>query len=185
MSDRRKPQKNRRVTSRRSQSASAPSERRVAAERRRGIDRRQSLDRRTCFRFPIVGDFVKPVEFHTLPHHADIAQPGIITQLSGGGMAMVSFTRVETGASLIISVNIPGIAPERMEGTVVRVEEKGGTYLAGVRFTTISEQQRAALNKAADDYNDCELKLSFGIPDPCFRQCAYFALCEKKQKLQL
>lgn len=71
-----------------------------------------------------------------------------------------------------------------IKGQVVRVEQKGESYLAGIHFTHIQPDDRTKLNQMALDYADCELKLSFGLKDVCFLKCGFLSLCEKPYKLK-
>ena len=33
-------------------------------------------------------------------------------------------------------------------------------------------------------FNDCENKISLGVPDVCFEKCSYYQLCEKPQRIK-
>lgn len=139
-------------------------------------------DRRRHVRFPIITECVKPVEFKVFPSENKEMLPGIITQLSSGGMALVSFTPIKVGTSLFFSIDLPHFKINMLEGKVVRVEQKGESYLVGIHFNNISPDDRVLLNRMGFDFSDCELKLSFGISDVCFKNCAFYPLCEKPQK---
>lgn len=158
-------------------------EKRETPERREGNHRRLTRDRRRHMRFPVVTECVKPVEFKIFPSETKESLPGIITQLSPGGMTMVAFSPIKVGTSLFLTINLPHLKINLLEGKVVRVEQKGESYCAGIHFLHIKPDNRARLNQMALDYADCELKLSFGVTDVCFKDCGFYPLCEKLQKI--
>lgn len=158
-------------------------EKRKRTERREQDTRRLAHDRRRHTRFPIAADLIKPVEFNVFPSDIKGTQPGIVTHLSPGGMTLLSFTPIKVGSSMFFSINLPHFTTSTLEGQVVRVESKGESYLAGIHFTQISPDDRERLNLMGLDYSDCELKLSFGIKDVCFKDCGFYVLCDKPVKI--
>ncbi|MFH1380259.1 MAG: PilZ domain-containing protein [bacterium] len=153
-------------------------------ERREVSIRRLQSDRRRYIRFPVTADILKPVEFTSTSTEFKGSAPGIITQLSPGGLTMVAFAPIKEGTTLFFTINLPHFKINMIKGQVARVEQKGESYLAGIRFTDIQPDDKAKLNQMSLDYADCELKLSFGIKDVCFKECGFFQLCEKPYTLK-
>jgi len=182
--DRRNPKNKRRLEIRRKKNEKTTSDNRTQSNRRNLFDRRMSGDRRTSLRFPVLSDFVKPVELSSESSNTQQALPGIITHVSASGLALFSFTPVQLGTQLFMTLNLPGVDNVKIIGMAVRVEQKGESYLAGIKFIKIPHMAKTQINRIANDFNDCELKLSFGIQDVCTRSCSYFLLCEKPQKIK-
>ena len=110
--------------------------------------------------------------------------PAVLTDLSAGGMSLVVFAHVSGDTRLRIVLNIPGLPSLKLEGYVAWTEAKGDTTFLGLSFSHISPDDVKRINHMAEGYQDCELKLSFGLKDVCFRQCAYWSLCSKSIKLK-
>lgn len=155
---------------------------RIGTNRRTITARRKMQDRRRHIRFPVSAQLLKPIEFTVSPSEIKGPIPGIITQLSPGGMTLLAFAPIKIGSTLFLTINLPHMKFPMIEGKVVRIEAKGESYLAGIHFNSLKPDDREHLNRIALDYADCELKLSFGIKDVCAKDCGFYALCEKKYK---
>jgi hypothetical protein len=110
--------------------------------------------------------------------------PAVLTNLSAGGMALVVFAHVSGDAKLKILLDVHGLENLELQGRVAWTEVKGDTTAIGVRFDHLSHDTVHRITKMAEDFQDCELKISFGLKDVCFRQCAYWTLCGKPVKLK-
>ena len=80
-----------------------------------------------------------------------------------------------------IIIQIEGL---ELQGRVAWTEPKGETTVVGVQFLHVSAEAAKHINDMAEDYQDCELKLSFGLKDVCFKKCHYFTLCQKPVRLK-
>jgi hypothetical protein len=140
-------------------------------------------DKRKHKRFPVLRDMAEPVELYLMDDPArDV--PAVLTNLSQGGMSMVIFAPVHGDAKLKIVLNLPGLEGAELEGHVTWTEAKGDTTAVGVRFDHLSRESTQRINRMAEDFQDCELKLSFGVRDVCFKECGYWPLCSKPVKLK-
>ncbi len=146
----------------------------------------QHDERRKHKRFPVLRELAEPVDIRLSPSPIDSKQPipGVISNLSAGGMALITFIPLPVDATIAITLDIPDLEKTKVEGKVVRREDKGGSYLHGIMFTSVSEKARHHLNQMGIDYEDCEIKLSLGLTDVCDKKCTYWHLCTKPVKIK-
>ncbi|HMU95810.1 MAG TPA: PilZ domain-containing protein [Elusimicrobiota bacterium] len=140
-------------------------------------------DNRRHKRFPVLKDMAEPVDLFVMDQPPREV-PAVLTNLSAGGMALVVFAHVSGDAKLKILLDVHGLENLELQGRVAWTEVKGDTTAIGVRFDHLSHDTVHRITKMAEDFQDCELKISFGLKDVCFRQCAYWTLCGKPVKLK-
>lgn len=140
-------------------------------------------EKRRHKRFPVLKDMAEPVDLFVMDHPAREV-PAVLTNLSGGGMSLVVFAHVSGDARLKMILDIHGLENLELLGRVAWTEPKGDTTAIGVRFDHLTHETLHRINNMAEAFQDCELKLSFGIKDVCFRECGYFSLCAKPVKLK-
>jgi hypothetical protein len=128
-------------------------------------------------------DLAEPIELVLMGDHPQ-RLPAVLTDLSAGGMALVVFAHVSGDTKLKILLNMPGLEGTELHGHVTWTERKGDTTAVGVRFNHVSQESSRRITQMADAYQDCELKVSFGLKDVCFRECDYWPLCHKPVKLK-
>jgi len=143
-------------------------------------------ERRKYKRFPVLRELAEPVDIQLTPSPIESKQPipGVISNLSAGGMALITFVPIPIDAILSITLDIPDLEKAKIEGKVVRREGAGGSYLHGIMFTKIPEKTVHKLHQMGIDYEDCEIKLSLGVTDVCDKSCSYWHLCAKPVKLK-
>lgn len=140
-------------------------------------------EKRKHTRFPVLKDMAEPVDLFVMDHTAREV-PAVLTNLSAGGMSLVVFAHVSGEARLKMVLDVHGLDNMELNGHVAWTEPKGETTTIGVRFDHLTHDNLRRINTMAEDFQDCELKLSFGVKDVCFHKCAYFALCAKPVKLK-
>ncbi len=140
-------------------------------------------DKRKHKRAPVVKDLAEPVELFVMDASPK-EMPAILTNLSAGGMSMVVFAHVKGDTKLKICLNVPGLEGIELEGHVAWTHPKGDTTTIGVKFSHVSHESAKRINSIAEAYQDCELKISFGVKDVCFRECPYHPLCHKPYRLK-
>ncbi|MBL0058066.1 MAG: PilZ domain-containing protein [Elusimicrobia bacterium] len=140
-------------------------------------------EKRNHKRFPVLKDMAEPVDLFVMDHPAKEV-PAVLTNLSAGGMALVVFAHVSGNAKLKMMMDVHGLEGMELQGRVAWTEPKGDTTAIGVRFDHLKRETVDKINSMAEDFQDCELKLSFGVKDVCFRKCGYFTLCAKSVKLK-
>jgi len=109
--------------------------------------------------------------------------PAILSNLSAGGMALITFLSLPLDAIISLSFNIDGLKLKDAEGRVVRVEGKKNTYLIVIAFTKIRAEVKNRINMMADAFDLCETRILMGEKDVCSMRCAYYELCSKPVKM--
>ncbi|MEW6040431.1 MAG: PilZ domain-containing protein [Elusimicrobiota bacterium] len=139
-------------------------------------------EKRQYKRFPLMKDIAKPVElFFELPTGPQ-AIPSILCDLSAGGMGLITFIPLEPGIRVIAQINLPGLKLKLTEGKIMWTLSKGDSHRVGISFTKIDKDDFEKINKMAEDYNDCEIKISAKIKINCSENCNYHSLCDKPHK---
>lgn len=143
-------------------------------------------ERRQHKRFPLMDGLAEPVDIVFSPSPVEKGEPvpGVLFNLSAGGLALMTFLPIPIEAIVSIILDLPGLEKTKVEGKVLRREDKSGTYLHGIKFSHILEKVVHKLEHMGRDYEDCELKLSFGVTDVCDKKCHYWALCTKPVKIK-
>jgi c-di-GMP-binding flagellar brake protein YcgR len=110
------------------------------------------------------------------------AVPGILVDLSAGGMALLTFQNIPIGTVVNLSIQVPGLKTQSMAGKVVWAIAKGDMWRIGIMFTHIDPVDFRHINRLAFDCADCDTKLALGVTDICFDKCSYYPLCDKSTK---
>ncbi|MBI4422815.1 MAG: PilZ domain-containing protein [Elusimicrobia bacterium] len=150
-------------------------------------------ERRKHARFPVVGNLIEPITLrYAVPKSPGaskkvatseaMTQPAILTNLSAGGMQLITFLAPPHAKRLDMVLNLPGLDHMPVTGRVVRVHEKGETFVVGIQFIKIPKKHQKRINDMAVDNLDCETRLSLGLPEACVRTCQFHPLCHKPQK---
>ena len=150
-------------------------------------------ERRKHARFPIVGNLIEPITLRYAPPKTTghqkkavtseaLTQPAILTNLSGGGMQLITFLAPPHAKRLDMVLNLPGFDHMPVTGRVVRVHEKGETFVVGIQFLKIQKKHQNRINVMAVDNLDCETRLELSLPEACVRTCRFHQLCHKSQK---
>jgi hypothetical protein len=130
-------------------------------------------------RYQIIEEVGKPTQYNLYKHGI----PGILLDLSAGGMAIRSYSPVERGKKMKFTINIPGIATQELEGKVEWAKPEGAVWHVGISFTRIGKPDMDRINTIAADYNDCKKKLEFGTKNVCTEKCSYSPLCNNPAKI--
>jgi len=136
-------------------------------------------EKRRHNRLPVLHEIDEPIQM-SLDNQS---VPGILIDLSAGGMALLSFTSIPVGTNINVSLDIPGIKTQPLEGKAVWALAKGEMWRIGIVFTKIDPTDFRHINRVAFDATDCDTKLSLGVTDICFEKCSYYPLCDKNIKL--
>lgn len=142
---------------------------------------KKGVERRKSRRLPVVGGLIEPITLQ-FDGGTSAGQPAILTNLSAGGMSLVMFAHPPRTNKLDMVLALPGLSEVALEGKVVHVNEKGQTYNVGIAFTKISKKHQSQINAMAQDYADCDIRVSLGLPEACVPACGFNKLCAKPQK---
>jgi hypothetical protein len=146
------------------------------------------IERREHHRFPIAEGLTEPITIQFSPtekvssDHGSGRLPAVLTNLSAGGMSLLLFVEPPHTKEILLSLELPGIKCCQVTARILRVQSKGDVYTVGIVFVKISKKDRHEINKLALDFNDCETRISLGLPEACVPDCCYNVLCSKPQK---
>lgn len=152
--------------------------------------RPEGEERRKHPRFPVVDNLIEPITLRYTAQDGKKApsfgkepkvQPAILTNLSAGGMSILTFVEPPHAKAFEMDLRLPGLhAP--VEAKVVRVHSKGETHNVGIEFTRIQKKHQSQINEMANHNLDCETRISLGLPEVCVKDCTFHQLCHKQQK---
>lgn len=137
------------------------------------------LNKRRHPRFPVIKDFGHAVSIGTEKE----TFPGIILNLSAGGMLLLMYCDIPVNAEVSLMINIPKMETKKILGRVIRSKFKNTMWEIGLEFIEIDTLDSKKINRMAIDFNDCETKIALGALDICKKECSYYVLCDKKQKI--
>ena len=136
------------------------------------------LEKRKHHRMPVIKQFGKEVMIKM----GNESVPGVILDLSVEGMSLLTFTQVPKGSDICLSMDMPTLKTNPINGKIVWVVPKGDMFRIGILITSINTLDSKQINRMAIEYNDCENKILLGAPDVCEKKCSYYQICAKPQK---
>lgn len=142
-------------------------------------------ERRQHVRLPILHGILEPVELEFYAKTADgkgAPQPAILADLSAGGMRLITFMEPPHTKELNILLKLSGVKAIPVTGRISWVKDKGGVFMNGIAFTSISPDDRKRINEMAEDYSDCDTRHALKLPEVCVETCRASGLCNKPQK---
>ncbi|MHB2025843.1 MAG: PilZ domain-containing protein [Elusimicrobiota bacterium] len=149
----------------------------------------RASDKRRYARFPVMSGFIEPITLRMSPEKTSEktqkkprAQPAILTDLSAGGLSILTFMEPPHSKKIEMTLSIPGLKSIPVEGIVARILEKGETYKVGIAFTKIDRKYKNLIDSMAQDNQDCDIRTALRLPEICVRTCRFHNLCAKAQK---
>ncbi len=141
-------------------------------------------ERRHHVRLPIMHGILEPVivEFAAVKDGKAIPQPAILSDLSAGGMRLITFMEPPHSNELNIVLKLSGFGDMPVRGTISWVKEKGGVFMNGITFLSISAENKKKINEMAEEYADCDTRMALKLPVVCVETCKAHYLCNKPQK---
>jgi hypothetical protein len=115
----------------------------------------------------------------------DQPAPAILVDLSAGGLSMVAFALPRITQNVTFKLELPGLVNAQLHGRIVRASKKGETYHIAVAFKEFQAQWANLVEKLVKAYYVCEDRLAQGDRRFCYKPCAFFALCQKEEKLRV
>ena len=146
--------------------------------------KKQGKERRRHERLPIMDGVLETIDlrFDGSAKGAPVTIPAILTNISAGGMSLVTFSKPPEARSFEMDLHLPGLNHIAIEAKISWMHEKGATYAVGMSFVKISKKDVACLQKMAQDFVDCETRIGMKLPEPCAPDCTFNLLCKKPQK---
>lgn len=143
-------------------------------------------ERRKHARLPIIQGVVEPVDVSfqckSSADGAQATQPAVISNLSAGGMRLMTFVEPPKDKTLEMTLTLPGLGGVPVKGQISWIRSKGGVFLTGIVFTDISKQAIQKIIHMAEDYEDCETRIGLKLPEACVQTCRSHYFCNKPQK---
>ncbi|MFH1783864.1 MAG: PilZ domain-containing protein [bacterium] len=103
-------------------------------------------ERRQHRRTPMSTPMLKMVSLDVPALHLGESLPGIMGNLSAGGMTIATFAEIPVGTELSLSLDLPGMSPNNIKGRVVRVDNKQGSCLISINFVSIDAKTKKQIN---------------------------------------
>lgn len=142
-------------------------------------------ERRRHVRLPILHGILEPVEieFFAKDSRGNVKpQPAILSDLSAGGMRLITFLEPPHSKELNIVLKLDGLSEMPICGKISWVRQKGEVYMTGISFATISKENEKKISLMAEDYSDCDARIALKLPEACVETCKAHSLCNKPQK---
>jgi len=144
---------------------------------------KRTSDRRRHGRFPILDGLLEPINLrYPSPNGGHRTIPAILTNLSAGGMSMVTFTEPPHARRFEMDLNLPGLHHIPIQAKVTWVHTKGDVYAVGMVFVKIHRKDQVLLRHMGQDFQDCETRIGLSLPEACVPTCSFHRLCKKPQK---
>jgi hypothetical protein len=137
-------------------------------------------ERRKHPRLPLHLSVAKLVDFKC--DGLDQPAPAILVDLSAGGLSMIAFALPQLTKNVTFKLDLPGLVNAQLHGRIVRAIKKGETYQVAVAFTEFQDEWARLVAKLVKAYYLCDDRLAQGDRRFCFKQCAFFSLCQKEEK---
>lgn len=109
--------------------------------------------------------------------------PGIILNISAGGLAVLAYESYPLNRIFLISFELPQLCLGTVKAKVVRTEKKMGSFLLGLEFINLDHAVQAKIEKMAEDFQNCEANWLKDSQNLCSPSCSYYSFCLKKQEL--
>ena len=142
-------------------------------------------ERRRHVRLPMLHGILEPVNvdfYDKTDEGKSRPQPGILVDLSAGGMRLITFLEPPHSKELNMILKLVGVKEMPITGKISWVKEKGGVFMNGITFSSISNEDKKRISEMAEDYVDCDTRLALKLPEVCVETCRSHGLCNKPQK---
>jgi hypothetical protein len=140
-------------------------------------------ERRRHPRLPLHLSVAKLVDFNC--DGMDHPSPAVLVDLSAGGLAMICFSLPHMTKDLSFRMSLPGLVNAKLKGKIIRARRKGETYQVAIEFTEFQDKWANMVSKLTKAYMVCEERLQQGDRNFCFRECAFYPLCQKEEKARV
>src|SRR3989339_594804 len=124
-----------------------------------------SEDRRVHKRLQLTLSIAQPIRLELHTDQYDGVMPGIMVNLSAGGMAIIVFQKLQMESKIEFNLKFMGIE-QQVKGKVLRVEERtGNTFIVGIQFDKVIESMKDKLGSMVEDSDICEIRYLVKLND--------------------
>jgi hypothetical protein len=111
-------------------------------------------ERRQHPRVPVLSSFIRLISIDIPDWHIKDKLPGIMGNLSAGGMTIATFAPIPLGTELELSMDLPELSAPSIKGKVIRVDNKEGSCLISILFTRIDQKTKDRISKMAQEHQE-------------------------------
>jgi hypothetical protein len=148
------------------------------------MNKKKHIERRKHPRLPILHGILEPIDIEfEKENNKKISQPAILSDLSAGGMRLITFLEPPHAKEINMVLNL-GSYKIAAKGKIAWLKQKENVFMIGISFNEISKENQNIINKMANDYLDCDIRISLKLPDVCSEKCRAHILCNKPQKVE-
>ena len=117
-------------------------------------NKKKKAERRKHKRIPVLSSLIKLISIEIPALHMTNPLPGIMGNLSAGGMTIATFMPIPLGTELELSIDLPGLSTNNLKGQVTRVNDKEGSCLITIAFTEIDRKTKYEINELVLSYKE-------------------------------
>jgi c-di-GMP-binding flagellar brake protein YcgR len=140
-------------------------------------------ERRRYKRFTATAFLRMPVRLAPVPPFFGRPVKGRLIDLSAGGMALLIDEVIPLNTRLKTVIVFPDQTQLNATALVRRLLPKEKKYMIGLEFQFIDSEMQAKIDRMSTDYIDCEARIREKKQEVCRTNCAFYSLCNKKEKL--
>lgn len=143
-----------------------------------------SKERRKHQRFSATAFLNRPVSLTPLLPFFGSPLEGKLIDMSAGGLAVAIRQVIPEKTELALTIQFPDGTTLESIVEVVHAIPRGHYYLHGFKFLTLAQEKAEWIDKMSTDYLSCEARIQSKAKDVCQRECAFFKMCTKREKLE-
>ncbi|MFH1715302.1 MAG: PilZ domain-containing protein [Elusimicrobiota bacterium] len=125
---------------------------------------------------------IEPIQIRIPETKVSQPAPGIIADISAGGIALMTYLDLPIGTQIDLGFNLFGLKLEKLKGRVARVKEHYNTYMMAIIFDKACRSIDKHIDTVSMDFEDCETKWVRGEENICKKTCSYYDYCTKPVK---
>ncbi len=134
-------------------------------------------ERRKYKRLPLTISISAPIRIELHTDRYDGVIPGILVNLSAGGMALLVFHYLPEESRVDFNLDFMGVKAD-LSGKIVREEKKfDETYMVGIEFEKVAGELEELVEKMAEDHDICQVRYLIDPQKACFPDCSFRELC--------
>ncbi|MFW6172298.1 MAG: PilZ domain-containing protein [Elusimicrobiota bacterium] len=142
----------------------------------------KTSDRRRHRRVPLTLSIAEPINIELSTDTYEGSIPGLLVNLSAGGMALIVFHELPKDSTIEFRLNFLDV-DEDMRGKIKYEKKKfEDTYLVGVEFEKVNKKLKKVLEDMAEDHDICDIRYIIDPENACFPDCSYRPVCGKRIK---
>ncbi|MCB4755921.1 MAG: PilZ domain-containing protein [Elusimicrobia bacterium] len=126
-----------------------------------------------------------PVHLKPLPPYFGTPTEGHLVDLSAGGMAVLMGERIPTDTNLQMELTFPDHSVLGCKVRIRRAVPQKDLTLIGIEFLDLPDYMQAKITRMTKDFLDCDIRIKARVKDICQLDCAFFNICDKREKVRL